>query len=153
MYLATDVFHKIFFKLEDGKHVLFIQEKIVTATKAKRRILVVDDEEDLRTLLNHVLVAAGYEISLASDGEEALALLKKTKFDVALLDIQMPRINGIQVLRYMSQHTPATKAIILTGYADLRHAMEAKEFGAKEFIGKPYKLDDILATIERVLQE
>ena len=121
--------------------------------KTPRRILVVDDEDDLRTLLSHVLSTHGYDITSASDGEEAIALLEKVSFDVALLDIQMPNINGIEVLKFISENCPSTRAIMLTGYADLKHAMEAKEFGAQDFIGKPYKLEDILTTIERVLKE
>ncbi len=120
---------------------------------AGARILIVDDEEDLRTLLGHVLSNAGYEIREVSDGKQAIAALQEHKYDLALLDIQMPTVNGIQVLKFINDHCPHTKAIMLTGYADLKHAMEAKEFGAKEFIGKPYKLEDILATIERLLKE
>ncbi len=119
----------------------------------KARILIVDDEPDLRTLLAHVLQNAGYEVKEASDGEEAINNLKNQKYDLALLDIQMPLVNGIQVLKYIKQNTPKTKAIMLTGYADLKHAMEAKEFGAKDFIGKPYKIEDILLTVENVLKE
>jgi CheY-like chemotaxis protein len=129
------------------------QETDVTSNQNQRRILIVDDEEDLRTLLGHVLSTAGYDIVAAPDGDAALKLLKKQKFDLALLDIQMPNVNGIQVLKYIQQNLPTTRAVMLTGYADLKHAMEAKEFGARDFIGKPYKLDDILATVERVLKE
>jgi DNA-binding NtrC family response regulator len=128
-------------------------EKTVNANAKNRHILIVDDEEDLRTLLGHVLSTAGYRIDTAADGESALKLLQKEKFDLALLDIQMPNLNGIQVLKYLHQHLPGIKAIMLTGYADLKHAMEAKEFGARDFIGKPYKLEDILSTVERVLGE
>ncbi len=121
--------------------------------KAKARILIVDDEADLRTLLRHILTAQGYQITDAEDGEEAIELIKRQKFDIALLDIQMPNINGIQVLKYIKEHSPQTKAVMLTGYADLKHAMEAKEFGARDFIGKPYKLEDVLSTIEHILAE
>lgn len=121
--------------------------------KPKARILIVDDEPDLRNLLAHVLANAGYEIKEASDGEEAINNLKNQKYDLTLLDIQMPIVNGIQVLKYIKQNTLKTKAIMLTGYADLKHAMEAKEFGARDFIGKPYKIEDILSTVERVLKE
>jgi DNA-binding NtrC family response regulator len=121
--------------------------------KPKARILIVDDETDLRTLLRHILTAQGYQITDAEDGEEAIELIKKQKFDIALLDIQMPNINGIQVLKYIKEHSPQTKAVMLTGYADLKHAMEAKEFGARDFIGKPYKLEDVLSTIEHILAE
>ena len=120
---------------------------------SKARILIVDDEDDLRTLLRDLLSVQGYQISSAADGEEAISLLKRDKFDITLLDIQMPNMNGIQVLKYIKEHTPRTRAIMLTGYADLKHAMEAKEFGARDFIGKPYKVEDVLSTIERVLLE
>ena len=122
-------------------------------TDKKKRILVVDDEIDLRDLLAHLLTGAGYEVESASDGEEAISILQKKKLDLALLDIQMPNMNGIQVLKFINQHSPATKAIMLTGYADLKYAMEAREYGAKDFISKPYKLEDVLSTISRVLSD
>jgi DNA-binding NtrC family response regulator len=133
--------------------IIVIQERYILNTKVKIRVLIVDDEPELRMLLSHVLENAGYEIKEASDGEEAINLLKKEKFDLTLLDIQMPIANGIKVLKYIKEHTLPTKAIMLTGYADLKHAMEAKEFGARDFIGKPYKMDDVLSTIDRVLKE
>ncbi|MBI1807031.1 MAG: response regulator [Ignavibacteria bacterium] len=123
------------------------------AVDSKLRILVVDDEDDLRNILSDVLEKTGYEIKSASNGEEAINLLKKNRFDLTLLDIQMPNLNGIEVLKYIKQHFPATKSIMLTGYADLKHAMEAKEFGAVDFISKPYQLEEILSTIDRALKE
>lgn len=118
--------------------------------KIKRRILIVDDEEDLRMLLGDVLTSAGYDITTASDGEEAIATLSTQMFDVVLLDIQMPRMNGIQVLKHINDHHPSTKSIIITGYADLHHATEARKLGAHDFIAKPYTLEDIMSSIERV---
>ncbi len=123
------------------------------ATKKTKQILLVDDEDDLLRLLGDVLAGAGYRIQSATDGEKAVKLLAKQSFDLALLDIQMPLMNGIQVLQYIKEHCPSTKAIMLTGYANLKHAMEAKEYGAEDFIGKPYKVNDILNTIEKVLKE
>ena len=122
-------------------------------TAKQPHILIVDDEDDLRLLLHESLEGHGYHISSASDGEEAIELLKRERFDLTLLDIQMPKVNGLQVLKYIREHSPHTRAVMLTGYADLSHAMEAKEHGAVEFIGKPYKLNDILSTISRVLTE
>jgi len=63
----------------------------------------------------------------------------------------MPNMNGIQVLKYITEHHPATKSIVLTGYADLRHAAEARSSGAVDFIGKPYTLEDVVGSLRRVL--
>ena len=119
--------------------------------KKKAHILVVDDEADLRVLLDMVVANAGYEVTTAEDGEEAIGKLKISEFDLALLDIQMPNKSGIEVLKYIQQNSKHTKAIILTGYPDLKYAMEAREYGALDFIRKPYRLEDVLSTIERVL--
>jgi DNA-binding NtrC family response regulator len=120
----------------------------------KRRILVVDDENDLRILLSDMLLGAGYEVVSAADGEEAIGLLGKNEtIDVALLDIQMPIVNGIEVLKHIKNNHPSVRAVMLTGFADLKYAMEAREFGARDFINKPYRVEDILATIRRVLQD
>ncbi len=129
------------------------QKDNVASKKGKGRILIVDDEEDLRTLLAGYLEDRGYEVSSAANGQQAISVLHKKRFDLALLDIQMPVVNGIQVLKFINQNYPSTKAIILTGYADLKHAVEARESGARDFIGKPYKLEEIRATIERILSE
>lgn len=116
-----------------------------------RRILIVDDEVDLRVLLREVLETAGYDVTVACDGVEALQALERERFDAALLDIQMPRMNGIQVLQHISKHYPDTKSIVLTGYSDLRYATESRKHGAVEFISKPYTLEDVLGALERYL--
>lgn len=117
----------------------------------KARILIADDEDDLRMLLEHVVTGAGYDVTTAADGEEAISMLGKNTYNVVLLDIQMPNTSGIEVLKYIQKNTPSTKTIILTGYADLKHAMEAREFGAQDFISKPYKVEEVMMTIRRLL--
>ena len=119
----------------------------------KKCILIVDDEADLRNLLNSVLSGAGYDTAEAADGKEAIAIVQKRVLDLALLDIRMPKMDGIEVLTFLHKNSPSTKAIMLTGYADLKYAMEAKEYGAKDFISKPYKTDDVLSTVRRILGE
>lgn len=117
----------------------------------KNRILVVDDEASLRTVLSSELHTEGYMVSTASDGDEAIDLLQSHSFDLILLDIKMPRVDGFQVLRYVKEKLPHIKVIMLTGFADLKNAIESKKLGAEDFISKPYDLIDLLATIERVL--
>jgi YesN/AraC family two-component response regulator len=90
-------------------------------------------------------------VSTASDGDEAIDLLQAHSYDLILLDIKMPRVDGFQVLRFVKEKLPHIKVIMLTGFADLKNAIESKKLGAEDFISKPYDLVDLLATIERVL--
>ncbi len=119
----------------------------------KRKILVVDDEDALRTVLSSELVSEGYEVAAAGDGDEAINELQKKAFDLVLLDIKMPRMNGFEVLKFIKDKHPTTKVIMLTGFADLKNAIESKKLGAEDFVSKPYDLVDLLTTIERVLSE
>jgi DNA-binding NtrC family response regulator len=116
-------------------------------------ILVVDDEEALRNILSGELVSSGYDVSTAGDGEEAMRAIQNKKFHLVLLDIKMPRMDGFEVLRYIKKNHPAVKVIMLTGFADLKNAIESKKHGAEDFVSKPYDLVDLLTTIERVLSE
>lgn len=119
----------------------------------KSKILVVDDEDALRTVLSGELVSEGYDVSTASDGDDAIANLQKESFDLVLLDIKMPRVNGFEVLKFVKEKFPRTKVVMLTGFADLKNAIESKKLGAEDFVSKPYDLVDLLTTIERVLSE
>lgn len=119
----------------------------------KSSILVVDDEDALRTVLSSELVNEGYEVSTAADGDEAVGELGKAEFDLVLLDIKMPRMNGFEVLKHIKQNHEQTKVVMLTGFADLKNAIESKKLGADDFVSKPYDLVDLLTTIERVLSE
>lgn len=118
---------------------------------AKNRIFVVDDEEALRTVLGSELEGEGYAVQMAGDGDEAIKILEKDTFDLILLDIKMPTVDGFEVLKFVKQHQPATKVIMLTGFADLKNAIESKKLGAEDFVSKPYDLVDLLTTVERVL--
>jgi DNA-binding NtrC family response regulator len=118
---------------------------------AKNRILVVDDEDALRTVLSSELEGEGYIVQMAGDGDEAIKILEKNTFDLILLDIKMPTVDGFEVLKYVKQHSPSTKVIMLTGFADLKNAIESKKLGAEDFVSKPYDLVDLLTTVERVL--
>jgi DNA-binding NtrC family response regulator len=119
----------------------------------KSSILVVDDEDALRTVLTNELVNEGYEVRNAADGDEAITELQKAEYDLVLLDIKMPRVNGFEVLRFIKDHLPRTRVVMLTGFADLKNAIESKKLGADDFVSKPYDLVDLLTTIERVLTE
>lgn len=119
----------------------------------KKKILVVDDEDSLRTVLSTELASEGYDVGTAADGDEAITEMGKKVFDLILLDIKMPRMNGFEVLKFVKDKHPRTKVIMLTGFADLKNAIESKKLGAEDFVSKPYDLVDLLTTIERVMSE
>lgn len=123
---------------------------------SKPKILIVDDEESLRFLLSSELESEGFEVQSAGDGDEAIEIVRKKgesgdRYDVVLLDIKMPKIDGFEVLKYIKQSVPETKVIMLTAYADVKNAIESLRLGASDFVSKPYDLDDILTSINRAL--
>ncbi len=119
----------------------------------KSKILVVDDEDALRTVLSGELTSKGYNVSTASDGDEAISGLQKKTFDLVVLDIKMPRMNGFEVLKFIKEKHPTTKVVMLTGSGDLKVAIESKKLGAEGVVGKPCDFVDLLTTIEQVLSE
>lgn len=119
----------------------------------KAHILVVDDEDALRTVLSSELEGEGYEVETAADGDEAIDIVQKKQFNLVLLDIKMPKVDGFEVLKFIKEKYPHVKVIMLTGFADLKNAIESKKLGAEDFVSKPYDLVDLLTTIERVLSE
>jgi len=90
-------------------------------------------------------------VSTATNGKEALALIQQQQIDLVLLDLKMSTIDGFEVLKYTKQNFPAVKVVILTAYADLLHGMESKKYGADDFLSKPCNVEDLVATIERLL--
>jgi len=118
---------------------------------AKNKILVVDDEDALRTVLSAELEGEGYQVTTAADGQEAIKVLNTSAFDLILLDIKMPNVDGFEVLKFVKDKHPKTKVVMLTGFADLKNAIESKKLGAEDFVSKPYDLVDLLTTVERVL--
>jgi len=106
------------------------------------KILIVDDEISLTELLQEELQELGlYEVTLAYDGAEGINFIQKNLYDVVLLDMKMPRVDGSEVLKYIQEHSPSSQVIILSQYADLKMAVESTKLGAYEVLGKPYDFD------------
>jgi DNA-binding response OmpR family regulator len=115
------------------------------------KILLVDNDEYLLKPLSDELTSFGYHISTAIDGDEAISHIKKSNYDLILLDIKMPKVDGFEVLRYVKKYFPAIKVIMLTGYADVTNALESKKLGADDFIGKPYDVEELNTSMKRLL--
>jgi DNA-binding response OmpR family regulator len=121
---------------------------------ADTRILVVDDEAAERITLGEVLRLEGYHVTLAASGEEALAIAQKEDpFELAILDLRLPGIDGMQVLDGVRQQSPDTVVILITGYGTLETAIQALRKGAYDFLLKPCPVDEVLAAVRRALSE
>ena len=115
----------------------------------KGKILVVDDEAHLRLLLGNELTRAGYSVDVAEDGETALARVREDFYHVVLLDIVMPGMDGIELLRAIRAENIISEVIILTGNATIESAIESIKLGAFEYVRKPYSLGELIVHIER----
>ena len=115
-------------------------------------VLVVDDEEPFRRLLNKELARKGYAVQVAHDGKEALRLLRDNLFDVILLDVMMPGVDGISLMKTLKEDSGAPAIIVLTGKATVETAVEAMKNGAYDYLTKPYKLDELTIVIERAYE-
>ncbi len=115
----------------------------------KGKILVVDDEASLRLLLSNELSRAGYSVDIAVDGESGLKKARGEFYNVILLDIVMPKMDGISVLRTIRKENIPSEIIILTGNATIESAIECMKLGAFEYVKKPYLLQELLIQIER----
>ena len=116
------------------------------------KILVVDDETDLREILIARLTKAGHTVLGAEDGKDAQNVLTRDDVDVVVCDIRMPRSNGIDFLRWVQQKR-SLPVILMTGHTSIAEATDATALGAAAFLTKPFDEEDLLAVLERVLRE
>jgi DNA-binding NtrC family response regulator len=119
----------------------------------KYNLLIVDDEEPLRVLLESELSESEeFSVDVAADGGEAINKIQAKVYDVVLLDIRMPRVTGIEVLKFVQEYSPTTQVIILTNYADVKTAIQTIKMGAYDFLAKPYDIDELFNTIHRAIE-
>ncbi|MFI5363618.1 MAG: response regulator, partial [Elusimicrobiota bacterium] len=119
----------------------------------KPRILVIDDEQGLRDMLAYGLTEQDYEVVTAENGSLALEMVRNESFDLALCDIMMPGMSGIDVLRELKILRPAMEVVMATGYATIETAVESMKLGAYDYIPKPYELDHLCQTLSRALEK
>lgn len=113
-------------------------------------LLILDDEPDIRTEIKEYLCTFGYEVYLASRPGEAFEILAQHPVNIAILDIRLPEMNGIEVLKEIRKHYPCTQAIMMSGYGDMDAAISALRLGAADFFQKPFLLNELHQTIEKV---
>jgi DNA-binding NtrC family response regulator len=112
------------------------------------KILLVDDEERFRTNLSKMLAAQGFDVTAVDSGLKALDEMAHHSYDVILLDMRMPAMNGLETLTAIKQSHPDTEVIFLTGHASVDAAMEIIRLGGSEYLLKPCPLEEVIAKIE-----
>jgi two-component system response regulator PilR (NtrC family) len=117
------------------------------------QVLVADDEADFRMILQSFLVSEGHTVTTAEDGADAINKLQGKPFDLVLLDIRMPRVDGIEVLQFIKQQYVDTQVIILTAVNDVRIAVECMQLGAFHFLTKPYSVDELQSLVALALEK
>ncbi len=117
----------------------------------KWSILIVDDEPGVRESLK-MLLKSTYDIYTASDGEEALRIIKERRIHLVTLDLNMPKLSGIETLREIRKIDKEVPVIIITGYGTQKDQKEAGLYGVTEFISKPFKIDAMISLIEGILK-
>lgn len=118
----------------------------------KIRVLVVDDETSVRTLLSEVLQGQGYEVVSASSGEEAVELAKKSPFEIVITDMRMPGISGVEVIQHVKNLNNDCCIIVITAYASVESAVEAIRRGAYDYITKPFNIATMRIIVDRAAE-
>ncbi len=117
------------------------------------KILFVDDDSAIRSIVDKYLSREGYKVYLAESGVEALKLLKAKKFDIVFTDFKMPGIDGIELLARIKEYSPEIEVIIVTGHGTMESAVKAMKTGSYDYLQKPFKLDLLKIIINRIVEE
>jgi DNA-binding NtrC family response regulator len=117
------------------------------------RILIVDDDENIRKVLATILEEEGYDIETVDTAKRAIERSKRKFYNVALIDIRLPDMEGIELLTRMRETVPRMRKIVITGYPTLQNAVEAVNRGADAYIMKPFDVDKVLITIKEQLKK
>jgi len=116
------------------------------------RILVVDDDENIRNTMKTILEDEGYIVDLAATGSEAIQKTKQTAYNIALLDIRLPDIEGVELLKMIKDTVPRTRKIMVTGYPSMQNAISALNKSADAYLIKPIDIENFLNIIKEQLQ-
>ncbi|MCD6521309.1 sigma-54-dependent Fis family transcriptional regulator [Candidatus Calescamantes bacterium] len=118
-----------------------------------KKVLIVEDEERMRELLTDHLTSWGYEVTGVSDGETALKKLKEHHFPIAIIDLRLPGMDGLKLLEKIKEIDPSTESIVITAYATVESAINALKKGARDYLTKPFKMEELRVVIEKAMEE
>ncbi len=117
------------------------------------RVMVVDDEENIRDVLSNYLTSLGYDVATAIDGEDALKKFKRNSYDLIISDLLMPTIDGLELLKKVRDQDREVIFLMITGYPSIETAVEAIKKGAYDYITKPFHMEDVKLRIERAFEK
>ena len=115
----------------------------------KKRVLVVDDEENLRNMLTMIIRKEGYDVETSADGRDALTKIRDDDYDFVLCDIKMPKLDGLGLLKELHENDGNSTIIMMSAYGAIDTAIEAMKLGAYDYISKPFKTDEIILTLKK----
>jgi two-component system, NtrC family, response regulator AtoC len=115
-------------------------------------ILIVDDDEGVRQILAEALKGAGHTVAMADSGERAVSAVREAPVDLVILDMVLPRVDGLEVLREITTLRPETAVIMITGYASVETAIRAMKMGAVDYIVKPFRMEEVELIVARALE-
>lgn len=124
----------------------------MTVGEQAKRILIVDDEENIRLGLSKLLSQDGFAVELAANGTEALEVLQRQRVNLVITDINMPDMNGIGFLREVSRRYPSINVIMITAYGGVESYLEAMNLGALEYLHKPVRLDELRSVMKKIFR-
>jgi DNA-binding NtrC family response regulator len=116
------------------------------------KILIVDDDETIRKTMKAILEDEGYIVDLASTGKEAIDKTEKTVYNLALLDIRLPDMEGVELLKLMKDTVPRTRKIMVTGYPSVQNAIAAINKQADAYLVKPVDIEKLLETVKKQIE-
>ena len=121
----------------------------MTAKNVKKRLLIIDDEANMRHMLSTVLKKADYQVETAADGAEGLEMIQQSPYDFILCDIKMPKMGGMEFLKLSRDRIGAATVIMMSAYGSIDTAIEAMKSGAYDYISKPFKTDEVYLTLKK----
>lgn len=116
------------------------------------KILAIDDEQFIRRLIHNEFSLEGFDVITAKSGEEGLSLFNDYYFDLVLLDIKLPKMDGIETLRRIKEISPESEVVMITGFGDIKSAVDCIKLGAADYVTKPFKLDELLALVGQAIK-
>ncbi|MGO9145169.1 MAG: diguanylate cyclase [Desulfomonilia bacterium] len=119
----------------------------------KTRVLIVDDEQETLDLIEEYLIGRDFDVTTTMSGEQAVAIVQKDLFHIAIVDLHLPGMTGAELLKSIKSIRSDVQVVMITGYGTIRDAVECMKLGASDFITKPILLDHLHLTIRRILEE